>query len=190
MIELIIPGRPTLSLKNDRIKYKRTDGSEGNRPSNAVQKYMNIARNHIVQQLPSDFKIIEGSIGLIAVLYIKYGSDFPTADVSNSYETLQECLQNTVIHNDRQVEGFFPFRVRVASKEAEHAELYIFEVNNILDNMFSAVDYLKRKEGWWKNEYGNNEENGNDEFGDIDTDSGYEPGIDFDAPTIKAENPF
>lgn len=179
MIELIIPGRPTLSLKNDRTKYKRLDGSEGNRPSNAVQKYMNRARNHIVQQLPIDYKITEKGIGLITILYIFYKSDFPTADVSNSYETLQECLQDTVIYNDRQVEGFFPFRKRVASREAEHAEMYIFEVNNILDDMIEAIKYVRGKEAGYK-----------DEYGSIDEDSGYESGIDHVAGTIKTTHPF
>lgn len=147
MIHLIIPGKAK-SLKNDRfiVRGKSRDYLV---PSSRVTKYMNNTRNAIGRQLPADFTIYEHGVAVLALFYVYYKTEFPTADLDNSYTTCQECLQNTVINNDKQIIGYTAIRRRANSRLAEHTELFICEAEDYLEALPNLLNFMGNKE----NEY-------------------------------------
>lgn len=101
-------------------------------------------KRQLGEQFDHEWQIIEDGIVVALEIFLYYKTQFPRSDVDNFYTTVQECLQDTIISNDNQIECILSWRNKTKSKSGQHAKVYIWKASgNILTDLSEFIKYNK-----------------------------------------------
>lgn len=116
-------------------------------PAYKVTKYMNSVRAAIRRQLQEqheDWQLIVEPVSVVLETYLYYRSDLPKSDIDNYYTTIQECLQNILILDDRQVDSFLVFRNKTNTRQGQYSRLYLWHSGeNKINDYVEFLSYLE-----------------------------------------------
>lgn len=148
-LRIIIPGAPTISLKNERSIVQFTKNGKKSFslvPKARVKKFIAATQAAIKRHLPDDWVVLERGIAVVLDMHLYYHSAFPRNDIDNFYTTVQECLQDTIIENDKQIEYMLALRTRTQSKLGQHSILYVWETTGFKEQELITFLQFKEKE--------------------------------------------
>lgn len=130
-LKFIIPGSQSVSLKNSwAIRRGATPKEDSLYHPASIHQKMNNIRSALMRQRPGAFELYDGPVGVVLEIHIAYGTQFPRSDCDNFYTTCQECLMETIIEDDKQIEGFMVIRKRAKSKMSQFSYLYVWKTED------------------------------------------------------------
>ena len=127
-LKVIVPGHP-IGMKNNYVPFVRKDGSPGLRKSQKAKKYLHEVTAAVMQRVTElDIGITDDRICVWfeAFFFASHEDMITQSDADNAYTTFQECLQDLLVLDDKQVTHHNASKYTVVSRAAERTEAYIW----------------------------------------------------------------